>query len=101
MTNVSPRTTTISGMAATSNTPAPQIFQVSLMYTYVTVIPEINPDDVKLRFSYQQLTKIEGEPEYEQMCVVREEIYCNALSIKSSFGREKSGHKGLVTKPKI
>ena len=45
--------------------------------------------------------KIEGEPEYEQMCVVREEIYRNALSTKSSFGGGKRGHKGSVTKPTI
>ena len=35
------------------------------------------------------------------MCVVREEIYRNALSLKSSFGGGKSRHKGSVTKPKI
>ena len=62
-------------MAATATTPAPQIVQVSLMNTYVLVIPEINPDDAKLRFPYQQLTKIKGDPEYEKMCVVREEHY--------------------------
>ena len=56
------------------------------METYMLSIPEIKPSDVKLRFHYQKLTKIEGEPEYEQMCVVREKIYRNALSIKSSFG---------------
>ena len=52
------------------------------MDTYVPSIPKIKPDDVKLRFPYQKLTKIEGELEYEQMCVVSEEIYCNVLSIK-------------------
>ena len=40
---------------------------------------------------------MEGKPEYEQMCVVSEEIYRNALSIKSSFRGRKRGHKGLVT----
>ena len=101
MKNVSPRTTTRLGMAETATAPAPQIVQVSLVDTYVPVIPEIKPDDVKLRFPYQQLTKIEGDPEYKQMCVVREEIYRSALSINSSFGGGKCGHKGLVTKPTI
>ena len=101
MTNVSPRTTTRLGMAATSTAPATQILQVSLMDTYVLSIPKINPDDVKLRFPYQQLTKIEGEPEYEQMYIVREKIYRNALSIKLSFGRGKRGHKGSATNTKI
>ena len=56
---------------------------------------------MKLRFLYQQLTKIEDEPEYKQMYVVREEIYWNALSIKSSFGRGKRGHKESLTKTTI
>ena len=86
-------------MVAAENAPDPRIVQVSLMDTYALSISDINPDDVKLRFPYQHLTKIEGEPEYEQMCVVREEIYCNALSIKSIFGKEKNGHKGMMTKP--
>ena len=86
-------------MAAAATAPTPQIVQVSLVDIYVPSIPEINPGDVKLRFYYQQLTNFEGEPEYEKMCVVREEIYRNDLSIKSSFGGGKLGHKGLVTKP--
>ena len=91
----------MSGMVTAATAPAPQIIQVYLMDTYVPSIPEIKPDDVKLCFPYQQLTKIEGQPEYEQMCIVREEIYRNALSIRSSFGRVKRGHKGLVTNPAI
>ena len=101
MTNVSPRTTMRSRMAATEIAPALQIVKVYLMDTYAPSIPKINPNDVKLRFPYQQLTKIEGEPDYEQICVVREEIYRNALSIKSSFGRGKCAHKELVTNPTI
>ena len=71
------------------------------MDTYVPSIPEIKPDDMKLRFPYQQLTKIEGKPEYKQIFFVREEIYRNAISIKSIFGGGKHGHKGSVTKPAI
>ena len=67
------------------------------MDTYMTSIPEINPEDVKLRFPYQHLTKIEGNLEYEKMCIVREEMYCKALSIKFIFGGGKRGHKGSVT----
>ena len=88
-------------MASTATAPSPQIVQVSLMDTCVPSIPKIKPNDVKLCFPYQQLTKIEGEPGYEKMCVVREEIYRNALSIKSSFGGGKRGHKGFVTNPTI
>ena len=88
-------------MAATATTLAPQIVQVSLMDTYVLSLPEIKPDNVKLHLPYQQLTKIERDLEYEKICVVQEEIYRNALSIKSSFGGGKRGHKGLVTKTTI
>ena len=67
MTNISPRTTTRSVMAATATAPDPQIIQVSLIDTYMHSIPKIKPHNVKLRFPYQQLTKIEGELEYDQM----------------------------------
>ena len=92
-------TTMRAGTAAAAAAPSPQIVQVSLMDTYVPSIPDINPNDVKLRFPYQQLTKIEGEPEYKQMCVVHKEIYRNDLSIKLSFGEGKRGHKRSATKP--
>ena len=67
MTNISPRTTTRSVMAATATAPDPQIIQVSLIDTYMHSIPKIKPHNVKLCFPYQQLTKIEGELEYDQM----------------------------------
>ena len=35
------------------------------------------------------------------MCVVREEIYCNALSINLTFGGGKRGHEGSATNPTI
>ena len=88
-------------MTATATALSPKIVHVSLMGTYVPVIYEIKPNNVKLRFPYQQLTKIEGESEYEKMCVVQEEIHRNSLSIKPSFGGGKRGHKLLVTNPKI
>ena len=101
MTNVSPRTTTRSVMAETVTPPATKTVQVSLMDTYALSIPKIKPDEVKLRFPNHQLTKIEGDPEYKQMLVIREEIYRNVLSIKSIFGGGKQGHKGSLTKQKI
>ena len=88
-------------MAAAATATAPQIVQVSLVDTYMPSILDINPDDVKLRFPYQKLTKIESDPEYEQMCVVCEEIYRNALSINSSFVGVKRSHKKSATNPVI
>ena len=101
MTNDLTITTTRVGMAAAAAALAPQIVQASLMDMYMPSIPDIKPDAVKICFPYQQPTKIEGEPEYEQMCVVRKEIYRNDLSIKSSFGGGKRRHKELATKPAI
>ena len=101
MTNDSTRTTTRSRITSAEAKPAPQIVQVSLMDTYVPSIPEINPDNAKLSFPYQQHTKIEGDQEYKQMCIVHKKCYRNTLSIKSSFGGGKRGHKKSVTKPAI
>ena len=59
-------------MAEAATAPSQKIVEVSLVDTYVPSIPQINTNDVKLLFPYQQLTKIEGNQEYDQMCVVRE-----------------------------
>ena len=52
MTNVSPRTTMRSGMAAKATAPAPHIVHVYLMDTYVPSIPDNKPNEVKLRFPF-------------------------------------------------
>ena len=59
-------------MAEAATAPSQKIVEVSLVDMYVPSIPQINTDDVKLLFPYQKLTKIEGNQEYDQMCVVRE-----------------------------
>ena len=58
MRNVLTRTAPRLGMAAVGTATDPQIVHVSLMDTYVPSIPDIKPDDVKLRFPYQQLNKM-------------------------------------------
>ena len=69
---------------ATAPEPAP--VYASSMDTYVPIIPDPNPDNIKRRFKHPTLSTIENEPDYEQMCVVREELFCSAIAIKSMFG---------------
>ena len=73
----------------------------TVLNTFIPTIPDTNPKGIERRFKYSSLTKIEGEPEYEQMCLVREELCRNAIAIKSSFGGGKHGHLGSVTKPSL
>ena len=73
----------------------------TIMDTFIPTIPEANPEGIERRFKYDSLTKIEGEPTYEQMYIVREELCRNAIAIKSSFGGGKHGHLGAVTKPSV
>ena len=35
------------------------------------------------------------------MCVVREELFCNAIAIKSTFGGKRHGHLGSVQRPAV
>ena len=60
------------------------------------IIPDPEPDDIEWRFKHPTLTKIEDEPNYKQMCIVREELFCNAITIKSTFGGRKHSHLGSV-----
>ena len=67
----------------------------------MSIIPDLNPDDTDRRFKHPTLTKIEDEPNYDQMCIVREELFRNAIAIKSTFGGRKHGHLGSVQQPAV
>ena len=71
------------------------------MDTFIPTIPEANPEGIERRFKYDSLTKIEGEPTYDQMYIVREELCRKVIAIKSSFGGGKHGHLGSVIKPAV
>ena len=60
------------------------------------IIPDPNPYNIERRFKHPTLTKIEDEPNYKQMCIVCEELFCDAITIKSTFGGKKHGHLGSV-----
>ena len=74
---------------------------VSAMDTYVPITPDPNPDDIERRFKHPTLTKIEDEPDYKQMCIVREELFRNAITIKSTFGGKKHGHLRSIQRPAV
>ena len=86
---------------AQATAPAPANATVSAMDTFIPTIHDAKPDDIERRFKYSALTKIEGEPDYEQMCVVHKEIFRNAISIRSIFGGGEHGHLRSVSKPAL
>ena len=103
-----PRTSTTAHEAAASppswnpaTAPEPAPVYASAMDTYGPIIPDPNPDDIERRFKHPTLTTIENGPDYEQMCVVREELFCNAIAIKSTFGGKRHGHLGSVQRPAV
>ena len=71
------------------------------MDTYVPIIPDLKPDDIERRFKHPTLTKIEDKPNYEQMCIVREELFRNTIAIKSTFWGRKHGHIESVHRPAV
>ena len=108
-TKMAPPRTSATARAAAGGSPAPNPapapesapVYVSDMDTYVTIIPNLKPDDTEGRFKHPTLTKIEDEPDYEQMCIVCEELFHNAIAINSTFGGKKHGHLGSVQQPAV
>ena len=81
--------------------PEPATVYASSMDTYMPIILNPKPDDIEQRFKHPTLTTIEDEPDYEQMCVVSEELFRNAIAIKSTFGGKKHSHLGSVQWPAV
>ena len=72
---------------------------LSAMDTLIPQVPEVTADDIAARFQFETLSKIEGEPTYADMDTIRNELYRNAIAVKSPFGGAKHGHLGSVMKP--
>ena len=56
-----------------------------MMDSVVPTIPEVTIDDVERKMPHPTLTRIEGEPDYALMSIVREELTRNAIASKSTF----------------
>ena len=65
--------------------PTIQQVHVSVMDTLIPQVPEVSAEDIAARFKTTTLTKIEGEPTYNEMDDIRDELYRNAMAIKSPF----------------
>ena len=63
------------------------------------IIPNPKPYDIERRFKHPNLTTIENKPDYEQMCIVREELFRNDIAIKSTFWGKKHSQLGPVQRP--
>ena len=81
--------------------PEPAPVYVSAMDTYVPIIPDPNPDDIERCFKHPTLTKIEDELNYKQICIIREELFRNSITIKSTFRGRNHGHLGSVQRPTV
>ena len=58
-----------------------------------------NIDYVKTNFEYPVLTKITGQPTFDALRTVKNELKANAASVPSDLGRGANGHLGLVLTP--
>ena len=55
--------------------------------------------DYTMAFEYTSLNKIHGEPDYEQLKVLKDKLKTNATKIPSDLGGGGFGHLGLVLSP--
>jgi hypothetical protein len=58
-----------------------------------------NIDYVKTYFDYPVLTKIHGEPTYESLQEIKDQLKTNAATVTSRLGGGANGHLGLVLTP--
>jgi hypothetical protein len=58
-----------------------------------------NIDYVTTYFEFPTLTKVHGEPTYESLQEIKDEIKANAASVESLLGGGLNGHLGLVLTP--
>ena len=84
--------------AAPAPAAAPTIQQVhvSMMDTFIPVIPEVSAESLAARFKTSSLTKIEGPPTHADMNDIRDELYRNCLAVKSFLGGGKHGLMGMI-----
>ena len=72
------------------------VVRTSGLDSYVPTIRRVNESDIKVEFPHQHLTPIEGEPTYETVQNLEEELADNALTAKVNFGGGKKGSLGVV-----
>ena len=55
--------------------------------------------DFTTLFEYATLSKIHGEPDYDQLKILKDKLKANATKIPSDLGGGNFGHLGLVLSP--
>ena len=60
--------------------------RTSALDNFIPTVRRVNEADLKARFTHQNLTPVEGEPTFESMQLVEEELAANSLTSKVSFG---------------
>ena len=75
------RARTGSGLAP----PAPTTVTVSIMDTVVPTIPDVTANKTERKMPYPTLKKCEDAPTYSTMSTAWEEMFCNAIAVKSTF----------------
>jgi hypothetical protein len=58
-----------------------------------------NIDYINRHFQFPELSKIHGEPTYEALQIIKDELKANATSVQSSLGGGANGHLGLILTP--
>ena len=58
-------------------------------------------DEITAKFRIKKLTEIEGEPTYEAISKLSQELYTNAATLASPLGGGQHGHIGMVMKPSL
>lgn len=59
----------------------------------------INIDYITTSFEYPVLTKIQGQPTYVTLKIIKDEMKANATSVSSDLGGGANGHLGLMLSP--
>ena len=72
------------------------VVRASGLDSYVPTIRRINESDIKAKFPHQHVTPVEGEPTYNSVQNLEEELADNALTAKVRFGGGKKGSLGVV-----
>ena len=58
-------------------------------------------DNIKGKFPYKHIPKIEGIPDYEALTSLKNMLYANAATLPTTLGGGKHGHMGLIMDPTV
>ena len=86
--------TGVAAAPALAAAPTIQQVHVSMMDTFIPVVPGVSAESLAARFKTSSLTKIEGPPTHADMNDIRDRLDRNCLSVKSFLGGGKTWPDG-------